>query len=314
MIFPYIVDSDKDESEDIEIISTHDEKVKTVGEILSNDSSREILNLLNSGNEMTINEIAQKTGLSLSLVTHHIKKMQSVEVVKISKVGRSVKGHKMNYYSATNQSFLIVPSKEPINTVTSSLKKFSKFFAIGMAGIVSWMTLRPQNDARFQGGESSESTVDIHDESIEEWGSGEEIPVESVDGDTNKNSRSDEDQNLSITDSVTSEEEYEDKSSEQIAETVSSEPTPEPEPSHSGVVEFNFSEDSTVLDETDRTNTGSISLDSEIYPVPYSSETAYVIDIDGLFLSIVIPVIVVVAGIILERILTRWHNKRKIKN
>ena len=317
MIFLYIVDSDKDENEDVEIISTHDEKVKSVGEILSNDSSRKILNLLNSSNEMTINEIAQKTGLSLSLVTHHIKKMQSVEVVKISKVGRSVKGHKMNYYSATNQSFLIVPSKEPINTVTSSLKKFSKFFAIGMAGVVSWMTLNSENDARFQGGELSQNTVDIHDESIEEWSSGEEIPVESVDGDTNKNSRTDEDQNLSITDSVTSGEEYGDASSERVAETVSSEPAPEPEPapSHSGVVEYDdFSEGSTTLDDTVRQNTGSISLDSEVYPVPYSSEASYAIDIDGLFLSIIIPVIVVVAGIILERILTRWYNKRKIKN
>lgn len=165
------MDSDKDESEDVEIISTHDEKVKMVGEILSNDSSREILNLLNSGNEMTINEIAQKTGLSLSLVTHHIKKMQSVEVVKISKVGRSVKGHKMNYYSATNQSFLIVPSKEPISTVTSSLKKFSKFFAIGMAGVVSWITLNSENDARFQGGELSQRPTDIQNESLDEWDS-----------------------------------------------------------------------------------------------------------------------------------------------
>ena len=308
------MDPDKDESEDVEIISTHDEKVKIVGEILSNDSSREILNLLNSGNEMTINEIAQKTGSSLSLVTHHIKKMQSVEVVKISKVGRSVKGHKMNYYSATNQSFLIVPSKEPIHSVTSSLKKFSKFFAIGMAGIVSWMTLRPQNDGRFQDVDLSQDSTGIHDENLDEWDSGEEIPVEGFDNDANKNSRADEDK--SIVDSFTSGEEYEDKSSELVVDRVSSEPIPdpEPEPSHSGVVEFDFSEDHTVLNDTSPQNTGSISLDSEVYPVPYASETSYAIDIDGVFLSIVIPVIIVVTGIILERVLTRWYNKRKIKN
>ena len=308
------MDPDKDESEDVEIISTHDEKVKTVGEILSNDSSREILNLLNSGNEMTINEIAQKTGLSLSLVTHHIKKMQSVEVVKISKVGRSVKGHKMNYYSATNQSFLIVPSKEPIHSVTSSLKKFSKFFAIGMAGIVSWMTLRPQNDGRFQDVDLSQDSTDIHDENQDEWDSGEEIPVEGFDNDANKNSRADEDK--SIVDSFTSGEENEEKSSELVVDTVSSEPMPEPEPepSHSGIVEFDFSEESITLDDAVRQNTGSASLDSEVYPVPYSSEVSYASDIDGLFLSIIIPVIIVVAGIVLERVLTRWYNKRKIKN
>lgn len=294
------MDSDKDESEDVEIISTHDEKVKMVGEILSNDSSREILNLLNSGNEMTINEIAQKTGLSLSLVTHHIKKMQSVEVVKISKVGRSVKGHKMNYYSATNQSFLIVPSKEPISTVTSSLKKFSKFFAIGMAGVVSWITLNSENDARFQGGELSQRPTDIQNESLDEW-------------DSAFAKKTDNDQDESLDDNFTSGEEWGNTSSEQVAETVSSEL--EPKPSHSGVVEYDdFSENYTVLDETGSVNTGSISLDSEIYPVPYSSEASYAIDIDGVFLSIIIPITVVVAGIILERVLTRWYNKRKIRN
>ena len=82
------MDPENDENEDVEIISTHDEKVKIVGEILSNDSSRKILNLLNASNEMTINEIAQKTGLSLSLVTHHLKRMQSAQIVKVSKVGQ----------------------------------------------------------------------------------------------------------------------------------------------------------------------------------------------------------------------------------
>lgn len=63
-----------DENDDVQIISTNEKKVKLVGEILSNDSSRKILNLLNASNEMTINEIAKNTGLSLALVTHHLKK------------------------------------------------------------------------------------------------------------------------------------------------------------------------------------------------------------------------------------------------
>ncbi|MDH5463470.1 MAG: winged helix-turn-helix domain-containing protein [Nitrosopumilus sp.] len=310
MVFPYIVDSENGENDDVEIISTHDEKVKIIGEILSNDSSRKILNLLNSSNEMTINEIAQKTGLSLSLVTHHLKRMQSAQVVKVSKVGRSVKGHKMNYYSATNQSFLIVPSKEPVHSITSSLKKFSKFFAIGMAGFFSWMTLKPNSEFSEQVSPGTPQ-LNLKDESENK-------------GESAYQTRSDEDQEELIVDSFTSDEEYEDASAEQESETVSSEPVhvpgnepipePEPEPSHSGIEEFNFSEDSTSLGDTVRENTGSISLDSEVYPVPYSSEPSYAIDIDGVFLSIVIPIIVVISGIILERILTRWYNKRKLKN
>ena len=177
------MDPENDENEDVEIISTHDEKVKIVGEILSNDSSRKILNLLNASNEMTINEIAQKTGLSLSLVTHHLKRMQSAQVVKVSKVGRSVKGHKMNYYSTTNQSFLIVPSKEPVHSIVSSLKKFSKFFAIGMAGFVSWMTVRTGNtpyggQESYSAGLRADTDLTVRDES-DKWISGSETEFDS---------------------------------------------------------------------------------------------------------------------------------------
>lgn len=297
--------SEDKENDDVEIISTHDEKAKIVGEILSNDSSRKILNLLNSNKELTINEIAQKTELSLSLVTHHIKRMQSAEVIKISRVGRSVKGQKMNYYCTTNQSFLIVPSKEPEDSLRSSLKKFSKFFAIGMAGIISWITLRPKNDAHFQSGESTPGAPTIHDESsIDKW-------------DSAYQTRTDEDQELFVDSSSTSKE-YEDKSAEPTSAPESKpEPVPEsePEPSHSGVVEYNFSEDTASMGNTVSEPTGSIDLDSDVYPVPYdvieaqSSGTG----IDPLFLSIVIPIVIVVAGIVIERVITRWYHKRRLK-
>ena len=292
------MDSEDKENDDVEIISTHDEKAKIVGEILSNDSSRKILNLLNSNKELTINEIAQKTELSLSLVTHHIKRMQSAEVIKISRVGRSVKGQKMNYYCTTNQSFLIVPSKEPEDSLRSSLKKFSKFFAIGMAGIISWITLRPKNDAYFQSGELTSGAPIIHDESsMDKW-------------DSAYQTRTDEDQELFLDGSAVSKE-YEDKSTEH---TNAPEPVPEPEPSHSGIEYFDFSEDTTVMEDTIGEYTGSIDLSSDVYPVPYTLEAqSGGTGIDPLFLSIVIPIVIVVVGIVIERVITRWYHKRRLK-
>ena len=291
MVFPYTVDSENDENDDVEIISTHDEKVKIVGEILSNDSSRKILNLLNSSNEMTINEIAQKTGLSLSLVTHHLKRMQVAQIVKVSKVGRSVKGQKMNYYSATNQSFLIVPSKEPVHSITSSLKRFSKFFAIGMAGVVSWMTVR--TTSQYSGQEShsaglrADTDLAVSDES-DKWSSGSETELDSDSSEVNYSDFADQ------------------GSPEPIPEP---EPTPnvESEPSHSGVQDL-----TSQFTDADGTFTGSVILDRTIYPEPYSATSADSPEL--LIVSIIVPIIVVISGIILERILTRWYNKRKLKN
>jgi len=46
-------------SDKVEILSTEDEKIKAVGEILSSDSSRKILKLL-FNQSLTANQISQK--------------------------------------------------------------------------------------------------------------------------------------------------------------------------------------------------------------------------------------------------------------
>ena len=307
-------DDKNNNEDDVEIISTHDDKAKLVGEILSNDSSRKILNLLNSSKELTINGISQQTGLSLSLVTHHIKRMQSAEIVRISRVGRSVKGQKMNYYCATNQSFLIVPSKEPETSIKSSLKKFSKFFAIGMAGVVSWITLNQANT----GMSLQKSLPDEQSPNLVVRGSQD---VDMEDTAASKITISDQDVD------VESEGEFvhsEDSSSEKAVPAVQpeSEPVPEPvvtepsvsveeeemAPSHSGIVE-NFVEE--YADKGEPTS-GSIELDGSIYPEP--SEFASSDSVEFSILVIIIPIVVVAAGIVLERILTRWHRRRQVKN
>ena len=51
-------------SENIKILATDDKKIKSFGEILSNDSSRKILQLL-FNDELTASQIAQKSTISL---------------------------------------------------------------------------------------------------------------------------------------------------------------------------------------------------------------------------------------------------------
>ena len=72
-------------SENIKILATDDEKIKSFGEILSNDSSREILQLL-FNDELIASQIAQKSAISLQLVKYHLNKLQDLGVVTISKI------------------------------------------------------------------------------------------------------------------------------------------------------------------------------------------------------------------------------------
>lgn len=141
--------SDKAE-EQVEILSTEDEKIKLIGNLLGNDSSRNILKLLLE-KEMTANEIAQKTGQLLSLIIHHLQKMQEAGMIRITKTEKNTKGHDMKYYGPTKLVVLIFPSKasdkaKGSKSLRNSLNKIYKFVVIGIAGITSWAVIQPGNE------------------------------------------------------------------------------------------------------------------------------------------------------------------------
>lgn len=143
-------------TEKIEIISTEDEKIKSVGELLSSDSSRAILKLLFE-DIMTANQIAQKTGISLPLVIYHLKKMQDMGIVKVSNVGKNVKAQNMKYYTTTKFAIVILPSSlsqkaKTSKSLANSFKTIYRFASIGVAGIATWFV--SQFAQNFQVGET----------------------------------------------------------------------------------------------------------------------------------------------------------------
>ncbi len=129
----------------IEIVSTEDEKIKLIGGLLNNDSSRAILRLLFE-NEMTANEIAQKTDMLLSLVIHHLQKMQKIGIIQINKMGKNSKGHDMKYYRATKLAIIILPPSisekaKKSKSLFNVLNRIYRFVAIGIVCSVSWLVL-----------------------------------------------------------------------------------------------------------------------------------------------------------------------------
>lgn len=129
-------------TEKIEIISTEDEKIKSVGELLSSDSSRAILKLL-FDEALSANQIAQKTGISLPLVIYHLKKMQDMAIVKVSSVGKNVKAQDMKYYTTTKFAIVILPSSlsqkaKTSKSLANSFKTIYRFASIGVAGVATW--------------------------------------------------------------------------------------------------------------------------------------------------------------------------------
>ncbi|MBI5859825.1 MAG: winged helix-turn-helix transcriptional regulator [Nitrosarchaeum sp.] len=125
-------------SDRVEILSTEDQKIKAVGEILSSDSSRKILKIL-FDNSLTANQISQKTEISLPLVIYHLKKMQESGVVKITSVGKNTKSHDMKFYTVDKLAIIILPSKmsEPAKKSKSLFNSFTRIHRLATLGGVS---------------------------------------------------------------------------------------------------------------------------------------------------------------------------------
>ena len=131
--------NDRDEiTEKIKIIATDDEKIKSFGELLTNDSSRAILQLL-FNEELTALQISEKTGISLQLVKYHIIKLQDLGVVKVTKVEKNSKSQDMKFYSASKFSMVIVPPKYSEKTKESKLlvRSFKHIYKIAGLGIAA---------------------------------------------------------------------------------------------------------------------------------------------------------------------------------
>jgi len=140
----------EEKSEDLEkvqIFSNTDEKLKFLGKILNNNSSREILLILIE-KEMTANEIAIQMKLSLPLVLYHINQMIQSGIVIVSKTFTNSKNQPMKYYSAKS-GIVILPEIASIKakeskSFSNSLKTIMKFAVIGIVSFVSWVHVKSQ--------------------------------------------------------------------------------------------------------------------------------------------------------------------------
>jgi DNA-binding transcriptional ArsR family regulator len=128
-------------TEKIKILATDDEKIKSFGELFTNDSSREILQLL-FNEELTANQIAQKTEISLQLVKYHLIKLQDLGIVKISKIEKNSKSQDMKIYTATKFSIVIVPPKLSEKTKESKLlvRSFKHIYKVAGLGIATGLS------------------------------------------------------------------------------------------------------------------------------------------------------------------------------
>ncbi len=128
-------------TENIKIMATDDEKIKSFGEVFTSDSSREILQLL-FNDDLTATQLAQKSDISLQLVKYHLNKLQDLGVVKISKIEKNSKSQDMKVYTASKFSIVIVPPKLSEKTKESKLlvRSFRHIYKVAGLGLATGLS------------------------------------------------------------------------------------------------------------------------------------------------------------------------------
>lgn len=110
-----------DDFDTIKVISSEDEKLKILGELLSNKSSRDIIKLL-VYEEMYINEIANKLDMRVSLVIHHLKKLRALGLLQITNKKIVRKGNDHKYFKIIPNMFITL-NKQNEQTKKNHLKR-----------------------------------------------------------------------------------------------------------------------------------------------------------------------------------------------
>jgi DNA-binding MarR family transcriptional regulator len=92
------------------LFSLEDEKAKSLGDVISNNTARKIANLLVE-KPATESEIAKELGIPLNTVDYNIKKLVKSGLIEEKKHFFSAKGKRVSVYKIANKLIILAPKK-----------------------------------------------------------------------------------------------------------------------------------------------------------------------------------------------------------
>jgi len=113
------------------IVSLDDEKAKKLAEVISNDTSRKILDYL-SEKEATESEISRNLSIPLSTVSYNVKNLIKNDLIEANEFKWSPKGREQDIFRVKRKYFIIAPAKDENFLLTEALKKIFPMSLIGL--------------------------------------------------------------------------------------------------------------------------------------------------------------------------------------
>lgn len=94
------------------LVNLKEEKSKKLAQVLSNDSSRKILDFLSSKKSATETEIAGNLKIPLSTAHYNIRQLMHANIIEAEEFHYSEKGKEVNHYRLANKMIIIMPRED----------------------------------------------------------------------------------------------------------------------------------------------------------------------------------------------------------
>jgi predicted ArsR family transcriptional regulator len=95
------------------LVSLKEAEAKRLAQVISNDTSRKIIDFLAARKDATESDIAKHMGLPLSPVHYNLHALVEAKLVQNEEFHYSEKGKEVNHYSLANKYVIIAPKDAP---------------------------------------------------------------------------------------------------------------------------------------------------------------------------------------------------------
>ncbi len=135
------------------LVSLREAEAKKLAQVISNDTSRRILDHLASVKDDTETAIAKKLGLPISTVDYNLKALMQAKLIQADEFHYSEKGKEVNHYSLANKYVIIAPKNTP-ETLRDKLRKILPvaLISVACAGLIQLVSLIAGRTGEFAAG------------------------------------------------------------------------------------------------------------------------------------------------------------------
>ncbi len=133
------------------MVSLEEEKAKELANVISNDTSRKILDFL-SEKDAAENDIARELSLPASTVHYNVQHLLKYNLIEIKDFYWSEKGNKVNVYTVAKKLIVIAPKSMKIKTKLKSILPVA-LLSLAASGMIHFYQNYSSKAASLAGGE-----------------------------------------------------------------------------------------------------------------------------------------------------------------